>query len=95
MPRTTDLDPAVRAASTRLGPPVPTAPNRVGVGDLTCLPRQGGGWLYPAVWLDCCARKVVGWNVREAMPEDLVSEAQRRPLAGLIVHSDQGSQCIV
>jgi putative transposase len=58
------------------------------------LPRQVGGWLYLAVWLDHCSRKVVGWDVRE----DLVSEALRRalvvrrPPAGLVVHSDQGSQ---
>ena len=98
-PRTTDSDPAVRAALNRLlGQPAPTAPNRVWVGDITYLPRQGGGWLYLAVWLDRCSRKVVGWDVRETMPEDLVSEALRRalavrrPPAGLVVHSDQGSQ---
>ena len=50
------------------------------------------------MWLDHCSCKVVGWDVRETMPEDLVSEALRRalavrrPPAGLIVHSDQGSQ---
>jgi len=49
------------------------------------------------VWLDCCSRKIVGWDVRDTMPEDLVSEtlwralAVRRPRAGLVVHSDQGS----
>ena len=99
VPRTTDSDPAVRAAPNRLlGQLAPTAPNRVWVGDITYLPRQGGGWLYLAVWLDRCSRKVVGWDVRDTMPEDLVSEALRRaltvrrPPAGLIVHSDQGSQ---
>jgi transposase InsO family protein len=99
VPRTTDSDPAVRAAPNRLlGQPAPTAPNRVWVGDITSLPRQGGGWLYLAVWLDRCSRKVVVWDVRETMPEDLVSEALRRalavrrPPAGLVVHSDQGSQ---
>ncbi len=99
VPRTTDSNPAVRAAPNRLlGQPAPTAPNRVWVGDSTYLPRQGGGWLYLAVWLDRCSRKVVGWDVRETMPEDLVSEALRRalavrrPSAGLVVHSDQGSQ---
>ena len=40
---------------------------------------------------------MVGWDVRETMPEGLVSEALRRALAvqrpaGLLVHSDQGSQ---
>ena len=82
VPRTTDSDPAVRAAPNRLpGQPAPTAPNEVWVGDITYLPRQGGGWRYLAVWLDRCARKVGGWDVRETMPEDLVSEALRRALA--------------
>ena len=99
VPRTTDSDPNVRAAPNRLlGQPAPTAPNQVWVGDITYLPKQGGGWLYLATWLDRCSRKVVGWDVRESMPEDLVSEALRRalavrkPPAGLVVHSDQGSQ---
>jgi transposase InsO family protein len=95
VPCTTDSDPAVRAAPNRLlGQPAPTAPNRVWVGDITYLPRQGGGWLYLAVWLDRCSRKIVGWDVRDTMPEDLVSEALRRalmvrrPPVGLVVHSD-------
>jgi putative transposase len=71
-------------------PAGPIAPHR--------LPRQGGGWRYLAVWLDRCSRKVVGWDVRETGPEDLISEALhcalavRRPPAGLIVHSAQGNQ---
>ncbi|UOQ64836.1 IS3 family transposase [Hymenobacter volaticus] len=87
-----------RGPNRLLGQPAPTAPNRVWVGDITYLPRQGGGWLYLATWLDRCSRKVVGWDVRETMPEGLVSEALRRalavwrPTAGLIVHSAQGSQ---
>ena len=89
VPRTTDSDPVVRAAPNRLlGQPAPTAPNRVWVGDITYLPRQGGGWL------DRCSRKVVGWDARDTMTEDLVSEALRQalavrpPPAGLIIHSD-------
>jgi transposase InsO family protein len=99
VPRTTDSDPSVRAApNLLLGQPAPTAPNQVWVGDITYLPKQGGGWLYLATWLDRYSRKIVGWDVRESMPEALISEALRRalavrqPAAGLIVHSDQGSQ---
>ena len=51
------------------------------MGDSTYLPRQGGGWLYLAMWLDRCSRKIVGWDVRETISEDLVSEALRRALA--------------
>ena len=99
VPRTTASDPAVRAAPNRLlDRPVPTAPDRVWVGDITYLPKQGGGWLYLATWLDRCSRKIVGWDLRETMPEALVREALtralavRRPAPGLVVHSDQGSQ---
>ena len=50
MPRTTDSDPAVRATPNRLlGQPAPASPDRIWVGDITYLPRQGGSWLYLAV----------------------------------------------
>ena len=43
VPRTTDSDPAGRAAPNRLlGQPAPTAPNRVWVGDITYLPAPAG-----------------------------------------------------
>lgn len=93
MPRTIDSDSTVRAALNRLlGKPALTAANRVWVGNITYLPCQGGDWLYLAVWLDCCSRKVVGWAVRDTMPKDLVREALHRPLAWLVVHSDSRSQ---
>ncbi|WP_375434868.1 hypothetical protein [uncultured Hymenobacter sp.] len=36
------------------------------MGDITYLPKQGGGWLYLATWLDRCSRKVVGFGVAGA-----------------------------
>lgn len=99
VPQTTDSGHGRRVAPNRLlDQPAPKAPNQVWVGDITYLPRQGGGWFYLAAWLDRHSRRVVGWDVRTTMPAELVCEALRRalvvrqPAPGLIVHSDQGSQ---
>ena len=56
------------------------------------------GWLYLAVAIDLCSRKVVGWSMSSRMKAQLVCDAlhmairRRRPKAGLIHHSDRGSQ---
>ena len=48
--------------------------------------------------IDLFSRKVVGWSMSSRMKAALVCDAlkmalwQRKPKAGLIVHSDQGSQ---
>ncbi len=72
-------------------------PNRVWLADITYLPT-GEGWLYLAVVLDLATRKVVGWSMRDHMRTELTTAAlmmaaQRpRPAAGLVCHSDRGSQ---
>jgi putative transposase len=72
-------------------------PDQVYVGDITYLWTQEG-WLYLAVVIDLFSRKVVGWSMGSRMKAQLVCDAlrmaiwQRRPGAGLIVHSDRGSQ---
>jgi putative transposase len=56
------------------------------------------GWLYLAIVLDLYSRKVVGWSINNRMTKQLVINAlqmaiwRRRPLTGLIFHSDRGSQ---
>src|SRR5262249_37308845 len=73
------------------------APDKVYVGDITYLPT-GEGWLYLAVVLDLCSRAAVGWSMADHMRAELVNQAlsmaicQRRPAAGLIMHTDRGSQ---
>ena len=73
------------------------APDRVYVGDITYLPT-GEGWLYLAVVLDLCSRAVVGWSMADHMRAELVNQAlamalvQRQPAAGLLMHTDRGSQ---
>ena len=56
------------------------------------------GWLYLAVVIDLCSRRVVGWSMSSRMKAKLVCDAlqmalwRRKPKAGLIHHSDRGSQ---
>ena len=72
-------------------------PDQVWVGDLTYLWTQEG-WLYLAVLLDLFSRKVVGWAMSSRIDAALVQEAlgmavgRRQPAAGLLHHSDRGSQ---
>jgi putative transposase len=73
------------------------APGRLGVADITYLPTRQG-FLYLAVILDACSRRVVGWSMADHLRAELVVDAldmalwTRRPSAGLIHHSDHGSQ---
>jgi transposase InsO family protein len=75
----------------------PTAANVAWVSDITYI-RTRSGWLYLAAVMDLFARKIVGWAMAPNMPAELVCSAlqmaiaQRQPSAGLIVHSDRGSQ---
>lgn len=56
------------------------------------------GWLYLVVVLDLWSRYVISWSAEKRMDESLVSRAlskairDRKPKAGLIIHSDRGSQ---
>ena len=73
-----------------------SAPNRVWVGDVTCVPTREG-WLYMAVLMDLCSRKVVGWAMSARIDTALVLQAlqmallARRPAPGLIHHTDRGA----
>ncbi len=71
--------------------------DQVYAADVTYIWTQEG-WLYLAVVIDLCSRKVVGWSMSSRMKAQLVCDAmimaiwQRKPKAGLIHHSDRGSQ---
>jgi putative transposase len=72
-------------------------PDQVWVGDITYV-WTAEGWLYLGVLLDLYSRKVVGWAMSQRVDAALVQEAlqmalgRRQPAAGLIHHSDRGSQ---
>jgi transposase InsO family protein len=67
----------------------------VWAGDITCIPTTSG-WLYLAVVLDLCSRRIVGWAMEQHMREELVIRAMEMALfarsAPRLFHSDQGSQ---
>jgi transposase InsO family protein len=75
----------------------PEGPNEVWCADITYIPT-GEGWLYLAVVEDLFSRMVVGWSMDQTMESRLVVDAlemaiaRRRPGAGLLAHSDRGSQ---
>ena len=73
------------------------SPNRAWVADITYV-WTVQGWLYLAVVMDLYSRRIVGWCMDRTMTQALVIRALmmainlRQPKAGLIHHSDRGSQ---
>ena len=71
--------------------------NRKWVADITYV-ETAEGWLYVAAVLDLCSRMVVGWSMADHMKTQLVEDAlrmalqRRNPEAGVLHHSDRGSQ---
>ena len=72
-------------------------PNRVWTGDVTYV-WTDEGWVYLAVVIDLFSRQIAGFAMSGTMTRQLVIDAlrmawfRRRPLPGLIFHSDRGSQ---
>lgn len=72
-------------------------PNAVWSADFTYI-WTSEGWLYLAVVLDLCSRRIVGWGMQSTMERSLVIQAltsalkSRCPPEGLTCHSDRGSQ---
>ena len=72
-------------------------PNQAWVSDITHICTHSG-WLYLAAVLDLHSRKIVAWAMSPEMPATLVCTALqmaivlRSPTAGLVVHSDRGTQ---
>ena len=75
----------------------PGAPDRTWFADISYIPTREG-WLYLAAVMDGYSRRVVGWAMAEHLRAELAVDAlqmalqRRQPAAGLICHSDRGSQ---
>lgn len=97
-PRTTDSNHDLPVAPNRLKSEAPpTSQNKVWVTDITYVATLQG-WIYLAVVMDLCSRKIVGWATANHLKTSLVKEALsraltgRRPAPGLLHHSDRGVQ---
>lgn len=72
-------------------------PDTVWAGDITYI-RTREGWLYLAVLLDLCSRRVVGWAMSSRLTRQLplaaleMATGRRRPRTSILHHSDRGSQ---
>lgn len=73
------------------------SPNQAWVTDITYV-WTVQGWLYLAVVMDLYSRRIVGWCMDRTLTQALAIRALmmainlRRPPAGLLHHSDRGSQ---
>jgi transposase InsO family protein len=89
-----DLPVAENLLNRQFNPP---KPNLAWTSDITYIHTRTG-WLYLAVVMDLYSRKIIGWAMNATMHTELVSRAllmaigQRQPAAGLLLHSDRGSQ---
>jgi len=73
------------------------APNQKWLVNFTSIDTREG-WLFLAGVLDAYSRKIVGWAMSDRHNAELVKDAlrmallQRQPGAGLLHHSDRGSE---
>jgi transposase InsO family protein len=97
VPKTSDGRADKPSPNLLLEQPLPAKPDQVWAGDITYIPTSSG-WLYLAVVIDLCSRKIVGWSLGDHLRAELVIEALRQALGkrptlpGFIFHSDRGSQ---
>jgi transposase InsO family protein len=96
LPKTSDGRADQPSPNLLSGQPLPALPNHTWAGDITFIPTSNG-WLYLAVVIDLCSRRIVGWSLADHMRADLVLSAlhqalHTRPVHATIFHSDRGSQ---
>jgi putative transposase len=76
---------------------VVTGVNQLWVADITYI-RLEAEFVYLAVVLDACSRRVIGWALDRTLEDDLAINAlemalqRRSPAPGLVHHSDRGVQ---
>lgn len=97
VPRTSDGRADKPSPNMLVGQPLPEKPNQVWAGDITYIPTSAG-WLYLAVVIDLCSRKIIGWSLADHLRAELAVDALRQAIGSRsttqkpIFHSDRGSQ---
>ena len=77
----------------------PVAINQLWVADITYI-RLQDEFVFLAVILDACSRRVIGWALERTLEDDLTLAALRMALSqrtiqpGLVHHSDRGAQYV-
>jgi len=95
--RTTDSGHGDPIALNRLPGIKIVKPDQVWATDATGI-LTGQGWLYVVALIDLFTRRIVGWSMSENLDANMACTALRmalegrRPAAGLVVHSDRGTQ---
>lgn len=73
--------------------------NLAWAGDITYIPTKQG-FVYLAVFIDLCTRKIVGYSYSNKIDSELVLTAlndavfKEKPNKGLLIHTDRGSQYV-
>ena len=94
VPKTSDGRADCPSPNLLLDAPLPTQINQAFAGDITFIPTSAG-WLYLAVVIDLCSRKIVGWALADHLRSQLVIAALRQALGSrsktqnAIFHSDR------
>lgn len=97
VPRTSDGRADKPSANLLINQPLPDKPDQVWAGDITFIPTSTG-WLYLAVIIDLCSRKVIGWSLADNLRSQLAIDALKQAIGSRstaqkpIFHSDRGSQ---
>jgi transposase InsO family protein len=97
VPRTSDGRADKPSPNLLVDQPLPEKPNQVWAGDITYIPTSTG-WLYLAVVIDLCSRKIIGWSISDNLRSQLAVDAIQQAIGSRstaqkpIFHSDRGSQ---
>jgi transposase InsO family protein len=99
LPKTSDGKASKPAPNLLVDRVFPSQSHEVWTADITYIPTING-WLYLAIVMDLCSRKILGWKLADHMRADLVLTAFHQALSstslqratGSIFHSDRGSQ---